>query len=228
MGLPSLPCPQVRVYFSPVSFKTHLTPHPKDTRIASGNHMSTGREGTWLVKHLQPWPPGCGQWGETPAPTYHLWATDSFSLTSDYSQSISGIFFWNWLIKPPSCSENEGNPSPHNPNNAVKSSFPPLLVVTPKPMLRGRRGPWLQGAQVFIPKSSTKAVTARLLEPVPYSIFIPPPVSLIKKEWRGGRKLPCQALPLLSSSCSSFPTSCFVPLGKPSYPFNGGRQQDEN
>lgn len=171
MGLPSLPCPQVRVYFSPVSFKTHLTPHPKDTRIASGNHMRSGREGTWLVKHLQLWPPGCGQWGETPAPTYHLWATDSFSLTSDYTQSISGLFFWNWLIKPPSCSENEGNPSSHNPNNAVKSSFPPLLVVTPKPMLRGRRGPWLQGAQVFIPKSSTKAVTARLLRTSPSQHF---------------------------------------------------------
>lgn len=43
MGLPSLPCPQVRVYFSPVSFKTHMTPHPKDTRIiALGNHMRTG------------------------------------------------------------------------------------------------------------------------------------------------------------------------------------------
>lgn len=44
MGLPSLPCPQVRVYFPPVSLETHTTPRPKDTRAALGNRLRAGRE----------------------------------------------------------------------------------------------------------------------------------------------------------------------------------------
>lgn len=139
--------------------------------------MRTGREGTWLVKHLQPWPPGCGQWGETPAPTYHLWATDSFSLTSAYTQSISGLFFWNWLIKPPSCSENEGNPSSHNPNNAAKSSSPHCWLSLQSPCSEEGEVPGFKEHRSSLPRVLQKQRLLGSLEPAPYSVFIPPPVS---------------------------------------------------
>lgn len=62
------------LFFTTVSFKTHMIPHPKDMRIALGNCMRAGCEKGPGWKSMNS--PGllgvpCGE-GEGPAPTHHF------------------------------------------------------------------------------------------------------------------------------------------------------------
>lgn len=72
MGLPSLPCPQVRVYFSPVSLQTHMTSFPKDTRKNCLEKSHGARRGGLAGKALtaqasQAWPVGRGASSNSPS-----------------------------------------------------------------------------------------------------------------------------------------------------------------
>lgn len=101
-GPPRLPCLQVRVCFSPVSFKTHMTPLPKDTRNVLGNCRRAGQEKELAGKALTAQasgvrPGGMGASSNTPS----LGNCLSFPHLTIYTWSIFGHFFCNRLVRPP-------------------------------------------------------------------------------------------------------------------------------
>lgn len=100
--LPCLPCLQVGVCFSPVSFKTHMTPLPKNTRNVLRNCTKAGREKELAGKVLTAQasgvqPGGRGASSNTPS----LGNCLSFPHLTIYTWSISGLFFCNRLFRPP-------------------------------------------------------------------------------------------------------------------------------
>ena len=76
-----LPCLQVRVCFSRVSFKTHMTPLPKDASSVLGNCMRARREKELNGKAVTAQASGVRPGGRGASSTCHLWATASVSLT---------------------------------------------------------------------------------------------------------------------------------------------------
>lgn len=145
--------------------------------------------------------------------------TASFSLTSDYLHSVflgssSGLGSSSLLVT----LKTRVILVTTIPAMLLRALFP-TAGVAPKPMLRGRKGPRLQGLQVFTPKGSTEAATAGLPENQPFSAFLfPLRVSPIKKKKKKGKGEEASLSGItLAFSSPSLLTSCFVTLGKFSY-----------